>query len=76
MRSFTSDDVWTPPPKYKFDQDRDAEFYYSLHLPDPDNEACHIYHRPTAILWAFTDSQDKAMRICNALNGVRGENQR
>jgi hypothetical protein len=62
----------TEPPTYRHDQDPDAEFYYALLLPDPQNEACHIMRRlgpgKDPELWAFTDSQDKAAAICEALN--------
>lgn len=60
----------TSPPRYRHQQAKDAEFYYSLLLPDADNEACHIFrrvHGKEPELWAFTDSQDKAKRICDGL---------
>lgn len=63
-------EVTTTPPVYKHEQDGNAEFFYSLLLPDPLNEACHVQRRTgsTPEMWAFTDSQDKAKRICDALN--------
>lgn len=64
-------DPLTSPPKYKYARDAKAEFYYALLMPDPDNEACHIIQRTGSELWAFTNSQDKAQIICEALNRGR-----